>query len=109
MGRLTYDSSVVVDFDDRTLVHLQLVIGAKFRRGESFYFSWSDDQAAGGGRSVLWMNPTIPLGYKFLGGKPAVINRSWVDELMATANSPAGLKVMAEPVETTRRETEPML
>jgi hypothetical protein len=28
MGKLTYDSYLTVDFDDRVLAHLQLVIGA---------------------------------------------------------------------------------
>ena len=36
MGKLTYDSTLTVDFDDRVLAHLQLVIGAKLRRAESF-------------------------------------------------------------------------
>jgi hypothetical protein len=44
MGKLAYDRSLTIDFDDRTLAHLQIVIGMKMRRGESFYFSWKDDQ-----------------------------------------------------------------
>lgn len=55
MGKLTYDSSITVDFDDRVLAHIQLVIGAKLRRGESFYFSWRDDPLVGGGRSTVWV------------------------------------------------------
>jgi hypothetical protein len=43
MGRLTYDSHFSVDFDDRTLAHLQLVIVAKLRRNEAFFLSWRDD------------------------------------------------------------------
>lgn len=39
MGKLYYDSTLNTDIDDRTLAHLQVVIGAKLRRGESFYFS----------------------------------------------------------------------
>ena len=35
MGKLTYDSTMTVDFDDRVLAHLQLVIGAKLRRAET--------------------------------------------------------------------------
>ena len=64
MGKLTYDSTLTVDFDDRVLAHLQLVIGAKLRRHESFYFSWRDDPAVGDGRSTLWLHPTIPLYFK---------------------------------------------
>jgi hypothetical protein len=39
MGRLTYDSTNIVDFEDRLLAHLQIVIGRKIRFGQSFYFS----------------------------------------------------------------------
>jgi hypothetical protein len=97
MGTLTYDSTLTVDFEDRVLAHLQLVIGAKLRRNEAFYFSWKDDTSIGNGRSTLWMHPTIPLHYKYHGGRPPSINRAWVDELMLTANTPAGLQLVSEP------------
>lgn len=97
MGTLTYDSSLAADFDDRTLVHLQIVIGAKLRRNESFYFSWKDDASIGNGRSVIWVNPAIPISFKFFGGRPPAINRLWIDELMALANSPGGLVIAPEP------------
>jgi hypothetical protein len=97
MGRLTYDSTLTVDFEDRVLAHLQLVIGAKLRRNEAFYFSWKDDTSIGDGRSTLWIHPTIPLHYKYNGGRPPAINRVWVDELMLTANTPAGLQITPEP------------
>lgn len=99
MGKLTYDSTLTVDFDDRVLAHLQLVIGAKLRRGESFYFSWRDDPAVGDGRSTLWLHPTIPLHFKYAGGRAPSINRAWIDLLMSSANSPSGLHLMPEPPE----------
>lgn len=97
MGTLTYDSTLAADFDDRTLAHLQIVIGAKLRRNESFYFSWKDDQSIGDGRSVIWVHPSIPLSFKFFGGRPPAINRQWIDELMIHANSPGGLVISPEP------------
>lgn len=97
VGKLTYDSTLGVDFDDRVLAHLQLVIGAKLRRAESFYFSWRDDPAIGDGRSTLWMHPTIPLYFKYAGGRQPSINRAWIDALMSTANSPGGLVLVPEP------------
>jgi hypothetical protein len=39
MGAFNYDSTLKVDFDDRVLAHIQIVIGAKLRRGESCYLS----------------------------------------------------------------------
>ena len=97
MGKLTYDSTLSVDFDDRTLAHLQLVIGAKLRRNEAFFFRWKDDTAAGDGRSAIWLHPTIPLAFKYYGSRPPGINRFWIEALMLTANSAQGLSLVEEP------------
>lgn len=97
MGKLTYDSSLVMQFDDRVLAHLQLVFGAKLRRNESFFFSWRDGSHVGDTRSTIWVSPSISLCFRFSGGRPPAINRSWVDELMASANSSAGLHITPEP------------
>ena len=100
MGKLTYNSYLTADFDDRILAHIQLVIGAKLRRGESFYFSWRDDSIIGGGRSTVWIHPGIALAYKYLGSKVPTLNRDWVEALMLSANSASGLHVVAEPPQT---------
>jgi hypothetical protein len=99
MGRFTYDAIVKIDFEDRLLAHLQIVIGAKLRRGESFHFSWKDDQSVGDGRTTVWLHPRCSIAYKFYGSGRPQINRAWVDALMMTANSPAGLYVVPEPPE----------
>ena len=100
MGTLTYDSTLSADFDDRTLAHLQLVIGAKLRRNEAFYFTWKDDESIGDGRSVIWLHPTIHISFKYFGGRQAAINRAWIDDLMLAANTPAGLHLVPEPHDT---------
>ena len=97
MGTLTYDSTLSADFDDRILAHLQVVIGAKLRRNEAFYFSWKDDAAIGDGRSAIWIHPTISLAFKFSGSRTPTVNREWVDELIQLANTPAGLHITPEP------------
>lgn len=97
MGTLTYDSTLAADFDDRTLAHLQVVIGAKLRRNEAFFFSWKDDTSIGDGRSVIWLHPSIPISFKFFGSRPPALNRAWVDELLMLANTPGGLQITAEP------------
>lgn len=97
MGKLTYDSYLTVDFDDRLLAHIQIVIGSKLRRGESFYFSWRDDALTGGGRSTVWLHPGISLAYKYFGSKVPTLNRDWVEALSHSANSATGLQVVAEP------------
>jgi hypothetical protein len=95
MGSLTYDR-VVVEVDDRTLAHLQVVIAQKLRRGESFLLSWQDCAATGSGRSSIWLNPAIPLYFKYAGGHVATLNRQWIEDLNRSANSAQGLVIMSE-------------
>nr|BFF11985.1 hypothetical protein GCM10025699_32880 [Microbacterium flavescens] len=69
MGKFIYDGNVRVDFDDRTLAHLQLVIGTKLRRGEPFHFTWKDDTSIGNGRTTVWVHPRCTLVYKYYGAE----------------------------------------
>lgn len=98
MGKLVYaDADIVIDIDDRTLAHLQIVIGSKLRRHESFFFSWTEPQSGGGGRSSVWLNAAIPLYFTYAGGRTPAINRAWILELSTAANSGAGLLFSPEP------------
>lgn len=99
MGKLTYDSTLTADFDDRTLAHLQVVMGAKLRRGESFHFTWKDDPAVGDGRSTLWIDASVPLAFKYQSASPPRLNRAWIEALMLAADSVSGLRVVPEPAE----------
>lgn len=103
MGRLTYDHTTSIEFDDRSLAHLQIVIGTKLRRGEAFYFSWADDQSMGDGRNVIWLHPTMPLRFRYDGGRHPSINRAWIEQLMNLANSSEGLRMTPEPNEALRQ------
>ena len=104
MGTLTYNTTIRVDFDDRLLAHLRLVIGMKLRRGESFYLNWKDDVSIGDGSTTIWMNPAIPVAFKFNGSRDVSINQRWLEDLVASANSATGLRPVPEPDATTRRE-----
>jgi len=97
VGKLTIDSTLVVEFDDRLLAHLQLVIGAKVRRGESFHFTWKDDPSVGDGRTTVWIHPATPIVYKYFGSRQPSINRAWLEALTLTANSANGLQIVPEP------------
>lgn len=92
MGTLTYAGSVV-EFDDRVLTHLQVVIVQKFRRGESFPMSWLDDVSIGDGRSAMWLTPTVPIFFKFDGSRVPTIDQEWINLLARSAESPRGLVV----------------
>lgn len=99
MGKFVYEGTVKVDFEDRTLAHLQIVIGTKLRRGEAFHFSWRDDPSIGDGRTTVWLHPRCSLVYKFYGSRRPSLNRAWIDALAQTANSATGLYVVPEPAE----------
>lgn len=98
MGRLYYaDSDIVVEFDDRTLAHLQIVVRAKLRQGTGFFFSWQDDPSVGSGRSSIWLDSSIPLCFLFTGRQRQEINDDWLHLLMLSANQTTGLQLLAEP------------
>jgi hypothetical protein len=100
MGKILYgDSGIEVVFDDRAMAHLQLVIGAKLRRNESFFFSWKDDPGVGDARSSIWLSASIPLYFRYSGSKPVTINREWLETLTLSANSTAGLQFTGEPAQ----------
>ena len=97
MGTLFYGAArFAIGFDERVLMHLQIVMNAKLRRGESFALSWANSPDAGSGRSIVWIAPSTDLHYKFDGSRPASINRKWLEELAVLANTPQGLHVTEE-------------
>lgn len=94
MGKLVYGTGTQAMFDDRTLAHMQLVISAKLRRGESFFVSFTvEDKAVS-----LWMQQAIPLQIVFDSTDPIHINRQWLEDLSNSANSAHGLQLSPEPV-----------
>lgn len=94
MGSLHYGSPpATFEIDDRTLAHVELVVLAKLRRNESFAFSFD---TATGGRETIWVNPSATLRFEF-GEIVTEISREWLDELMDSANTTTGMKVLPEP------------
>ena len=101
MGSLQYDG-VTIEFEDRLLAHLQIVIGQKIRRGESFFMAWRDSDDVGDGHSSIWIHPSQNLYFKFSGSRFPKINNEWIEALAASANSSRGLMVMTEDSVMTR-------
>ena len=88
MGQLLNgDSLPLIEFDDRVLTHLKVGIFTKFRRHESFAFSWDHGTANASGHSSMWLTARIPVRFVFTGGRPPALNREWVEDLMVDANS----------------------
>jgi len=97
MGQLIYGSSDVYEFDDRVLAHVQVVVGRKLRRHETFYLSWVKPVESGSGRVTVWISPHIPLQFHFVGGRPPRLNDTWLREMLATSHGDRGLVVTREP------------
>lgn len=90
MGTMAH-GNISVDFEDRLLSHLQIVIVQRFRRNESLIISWLDAMSVGDGRSSMWMTPTLPVYFKFAGSRVPAIDRHWLDQLTQSAASSTGL------------------
>lgn len=101
MGTLFYgDAAIPIGIEDRALAHLKIAIVTKLRRGESFTVSWrhAEDQARG--RSTLWLHPNIPLRFVFDEPEAPELSRAWIDELMRSANSSGGIRLVPEQLDT---------
>ena len=105
MGRFVYDSNVKVEFEDRLLAHLQAVIMSKVRRGESFSFTWKDDVSTGGGRTSVYIHPSVSMVFKFYGGRTPQLNPAWLQAMTYNANSGRGLYIVSEPEGNSRPAT----
>lgn len=94
MGHLYYGNLPdPIEFPDRLLAHLKVVIATKLRRHESFTMSWrnaADDQ---GERSTLWIESSIPLRFVFGSADPEPLHAPTLSELANRASSTAGLTV----------------
>ena len=95
MGHLLYGSTpTVIDLDDRTLAHVELVTLAKLRRNESFALTLD---GATGGRSTIWLNSSSTIEFRFDTAKNE-INREWLDLLSQSASTVTGLLRIPEPL-----------
>jgi hypothetical protein len=101
MGTMAH-GNISVDFEDRLLTHLQIVIVQRFRRNESLIVSWLDALAVGDGRSSIWMTPTLPVYFKFAGSRVPAIDTEWLQRLTESAASSSGLIVTSPDGEMAR-------
>lgn len=91
--------------EDRALAHLKIVVATKLRRNESFTLSWKHPEGQPGGRSTIWIHPSIPLRFVFDEDEAPTINVKWVEQLMHTANSTGGIALVDEILDPDEIET----
>ena len=93
MGQLLYGSPPeIFELDDRTLAHVEIVALAKLRRNENFAISLDRSE---GGRTTIWVGTNSTIQFRFDEGRHE-INRAWLEVLIDSANTPAGLRIEPE-------------
>ena len=91
MGSLYYGASRLrIEIDDVLLAHLQIVMLAKLRRGESFSLGWHDP---GAGRNILWISPSSELHFIYLGARMAKPQHELLESLAMEANTSGGIVI----------------
>ena len=94
MGHLYYGNTAEpIEIPDRLLAHLKVVVATKLRRSESFTLSWRHPEDIPGGRTTIWMQPSIPLRFVFQTESEGALDRELLTRLAAASNSSAGLFV----------------
>lgn len=100
MGTIYYGASgSPIHLDDRVLAHVKVVMATKLRRGESFTLSWRHTGDEPGGRSTVWIHPSIPLRFVFEAADPPELNRELIEALAASANSSGGIHLLTDDID----------
>lgn len=98
MGTMVYGyAGVEMQLSDRDMAHIQLAVGAKLQRRESFFFSWRHDPRVSEGRGSIWLNESVPLYFNYESNVAPAINRGWIGLLTEAASSPEGMRYVKEP------------
>lgn len=93
MGYLFYGNTAEpIEFPDRLLAHLKVVVATKLRRSESFTLSWRHADDVPGGRSTIWLQPSIPLRFVFRSETEA-LDPQLLARFAQASNSSQGLTV----------------
>lgn len=99
MGKLIYDGEERPIFvEDRTLAHLKVVVAMKLRRHESFIVSWHHSGSEPGGRSSIWLHPSIPLQFVFDEPDPPQLDAQWIENMMHEVNSTGEIRIVDHPI-----------
>ncbi|ROQ30998.1 hypothetical protein EDF46_3510 [Frondihabitans sp. PhB188] len=94
MGTLRYGGHAI-PMNDRTLLHVQIIVGAKLRHGESTFLSWRP-KTGETRRSSIWVSPGIPMAFLFDGSHLGSVNRAWLEAMSASGSTGVDLQIMEE-------------
>ena len=63
---------------------------------KGFFVSWEHTPEEGSGRVSVWVSPSIPIQFRFVGSKTPELNRQWLEVLADSSFGPRGLHLMSE-------------
>ena len=66
------------------------------RRREGFFLTWNEFEAGTQRRCSIWIDPAVPLVFRYEDRVAAPIDRDWLEQLAQSANSSRGLQVPQE-------------
>lgn len=94
MGQLFYGAMYEpIVIPDALLAHLQLVTATKLRRAECFTLSWRHSGDQPGGRTTIWLQPSIPLRFVFDAAESVPIDTGMLNRFAQEASSTRGLVI----------------
>ncbi|GGI45150.1 hypothetical protein BCL57_000817 [Agromyces flavus] len=110
MGSLYYgSSSEPIQIPDSLLAHVKVVLTTKFRRKERLTLSLVTPGSSQGGRTTLWLDPSIPLRFVFDSADAPALDGTLLRQLADAANSVRGLVIELDSVEQQRALEAPVL
>jgi hypothetical protein len=108
MGTLYYGThGEPIEIADHLLTHLKVVLTAKLRRNEAFTLSWKHAPGQAGGRSTIWLQPSIPLRFVFDSEIADQLERGLLHRLASEANSNAGVSLDLDEQVTAQQPATP--
>ena len=90
-------SDTAITIEDRTLAHLKVLIASRLRRGEGFTLSWQHPEDQPGGRTAIWLHPSVPLRFVFDTPDLPSLDRAWLEQLANSVNLSGGIELTPEP------------
>ncbi len=92
VGRLWCGDRAELVADDMAILHLQIVMLAKLRRGEGFLLTWQGADEAGAPRSV-WVHPAADVYFEFDAPPQDPVDSHLLQRLMVEANGSRGIRL----------------
>lgn len=97
MGKIFYGATdTPIELDDRVLAHLAAIVATKLRRNESFTLTYNHGDDPDEGRSMLWLQPSIPLRFVFDSAESERLDQKVLQDMATDAASSRGLYLRAD-------------